>query len=546
MLYTNPHGIQVFLLLNSSYLMNSIRTSMKKTSHTSVEYIPPGEHYGDLYSCVTSPSPFEQITHESVFYGASVTPRLTSYRWHMTGRVTSQVAENHLVKGGYKVLVITGLFNCRLFNRWRGSVFKLIWPDLIVYLVLYGMVSLVYRFALSEEQKRIFEKMALSCEYFRNVFPISFVLGFYVTIVVQRWWAQYMLIPWPDTICLLANTYIQGQDDRARMIRKNFARYINLAFALSFSRISPRVARRFPTYQHFIEAARSLFLSDIRVGDNFHLRVSWEVVTMATYSYFGFAILGRQFLDTSQGYEKHKIDFYVPIFTLLQFIFYVGWLKVAESLLNPFGDDDDDFDTCDFLDRHFEVSYMIVDVMHKSYPETLNNYWDNSSFQLATVSSACDHQGYKNSSHSKKSQNSQKNSKQEKLSPVIKYYMESPGTPSPRGLQSPSAATPRTRGQRSRCNQTYNRVNACVGTQDDLPPSAVTPNDHPPSGSPGSLHTTRVYIPAINDHLGGHDGALDATPVSRDLPDHPEDDPEISTVSRSCSHQYTNGGFLSK
>ncbi|XP_042890010.1 bestrophin-2-like isoform X2 [Penaeus japonicus] len=393
----------------------------------------------------------------------------------------------------------------KLLFRWRGSVFKLIWPDLIVYLVLYGIVSLVYRFGLSEDQKRVFEKMALSCEYFRNVFPISFVLGFYVTIVVQRWWAQYMLIPWPDTICLLANTYIQGQDERARMIRKNFARYINLAFALSFSRISPRVARRFPTYQHLIEAGylthgeKAIFemmdeqtkhhkiwmplswacqltvraRQEGRVPDDYgqeaivhevtnlryncgklqeyhHMSVPLvytQVVTMATYSYFGFAILGRQFLDTSQGYDKHKIDFYIPIFTLLQFIFYVGWLKVAESLLNPFGDDDDDFDTSDFLDRHFEVSYMIVDVMHKTYPETLSNYWDNNSFQLVSTPNASD-QGNKSNSHSKRSTNSQKNTKPEKLSPVIKYYMESPGTPSPRGLQSPAAATMRTREAR--------------------------------------------------------------------------------------------------
>ena len=40
-------------------------------------------------------------------------------------------------------------------------------------------------------------------------------------------------------------------------------------------------------------------------------------------------------------------------------MFYVGWLKVAESLLNPFGDDDDDFETAEFLDRHLEVCVCV-------------------------------------------------------------------------------------------------------------------------------------------------------------------------------------------
>ncbi|KAL3102666.1 hypothetical protein niasHT_029477 [Heterodera trifolii] len=33
-----------------------------------------------------------------------------------------------------------------------------------------------------------------------------------------------------------------------------------------------------------------------------------------------------------------------PSATMIQFIVYVGWMKVAEALLNPLGDDDDDLE----------------------------------------------------------------------------------------------------------------------------------------------------------------------------------------------------------
>lgn len=78
-------------------------------------------------------------------------------------------------------------------------------------------------------------------------------------------------------------------------------------------------------------------------------------MTLAVYTFFLGTVMGRQYLDPSKNLEKNGIDLYVPIFTILQFFFYMGWLKVAESLVNPFGEDDDDFEVNWLIDRNLQV-----------------------------------------------------------------------------------------------------------------------------------------------------------------------------------------------
>lgn len=39
---------------------------------------------------------------------------------------------------------------------------------------------------------------------------MSFVLGFYVSLIVKRWWEQYKLLPWPDTLALFISAAIPG------------------------------------------------------------------------------------------------------------------------------------------------------------------------------------------------------------------------------------------------------------------------------------------------------------------------------------------------
>lgn len=76
---------------------------------------------------------------------------------------------------------------------------------------IYAKLNLYFNSYIYTLLHRIFEMVVIYCQYFSNLIPLSFVLGFYVNIVVQRWWSQYQLLPWPDSLSLLISTSIQGQ-----------------------------------------------------------------------------------------------------------------------------------------------------------------------------------------------------------------------------------------------------------------------------------------------------------------------------------------------
>lgn len=71
--------------------------------------------------------------------------------------------------------------------------------------------------------------------------------------------------------------------------------------------------------------------------------------------------MGRQMVPSTKtvnGQKYEDPDLYFPLFTALQFCFYVGWLKVAEVLINPFGEDDDDIELNWLIDRHIKVNLL--------------------------------------------------------------------------------------------------------------------------------------------------------------------------------------------
>ncbi|KAL6739656.1 hypothetical protein Aduo_013087 [Ancylostoma duodenale] len=97
-----------------------------------------------------------------------------------------------------------------------------------------------------------------------------------------------------------------------------------------------------------------------------------QVAALATYSFFVFCLLGRQHFDSDD-----EFDTVFPIFTVVQFLFYVGWFKVGQDLMRPFGLDDDDIELSYILDRNLVISFAIVDCLQADQPPEFEPdvYW---------------------------------------------------------------------------------------------------------------------------------------------------------------------------
>ena len=109
-----------------------------------------------------------------------------------------------------------------------------------------------------------------------------------------------------------------------------------------------------------------------------------QVATISVNLYFLAALFGRQYLIPSKSnsgnfdnsdlfpdllipystkipYESHTPDLFIPFFTLIELFCYVGWIKVAEMLLNPFGEDDEDFQINYLIDRNLQVTNNVLE-----------------------------------------------------------------------------------------------------------------------------------------------------------------------------------------
>jgi len=153
----------------------------------------------------------------------------------------------------------TKFVSARLLLKWKGSVYKLITKHWLIWLSCYIFLAIVYRQGLvhwpdRKSNKMMFELLCFYAKKFNGVLPIQFLVGFYVSNVVSRWWQQFQCLPWPDQLALKLANFVPGTDDVHHNLRKFIIRYVNLSNILVFRLVAPRVEKRFPDYDSLVDA----------------------------------------------------------------------------------------------------------------------------------------------------------------------------------------------------------------------------------------------------------------------------------------------------
>uniref|UniRef100_A0A8R1DSW9 Bestrophin homolog n=2 Tax=Caenorhabditis japonica TaxID=281687 RepID=A0A8R1DSW9_CAEJA len=218
--------------------------------------------------------------------------------------------------------------------------------------------------------------------------------------------------------------YLKGNDERGRLLRRSIVRFCVMSQTMVFRDIHIGVRKRFPTLETMVAAGvmtgadlkkfnevesryakywlgfnwsfnllnearregriesaytQNAIAEEIRTfrsGLSLIWTYDWvplplmypQLVFMAVHCYYLVCLVSRQFVINTDAPMTTEIDLAIPFMTIIEFTFYMGWLKVAMDLLNPFGEDEDDFD-CNFLiDRNLTVAMGIVDDTHDDGP----------------------------------------------------------------------------------------------------------------------------------------------------------------------------------
>lgn len=223
-----------------------------------------------------------------------------------------------------------------LLFRWKGSLWKNVWKEYIGYIFAYFLVTIFYRLILTaadevtpaptlvpfinqtnetlsidvlkeiiEGPQEWFTRFISFFESYVQGMPITFILGFYVSLVVNRWWSLYNSLPWPDDVALTLRQVISGWDEKShltedqienlseeeknkiktehleeqRKVRRTIIRYSILSYILAIWPNSKRLQARYYTWNKLEETGlvRRDEKDAVKDADNWWVPMQWSV-----------------------------------------------------------------------------------------------------------------------------------------------------------------------------------------------------------------------------------------------------------------------------
>ncbi|EGT37051.1 hypothetical protein CAEBREN_16131 [Caenorhabditis brenneri] len=256
----------------------------------------------------------------------------------------------------------------RLLRKWKGSVVKAVWAELLVWICLYALIAMIIFWVIPIENRTALRKEADRLDNLLGILDIKFMLGFFVTIVVDRWKTILQNISFIETVALSVSTIIRGTDDNSRLARRSIIRYLVLSQAMVYRDISMRVRRRFPTMKSLMEAG-FIFENELHELEQTETGYNKYWVPINWCNSIVWRMQEQKYIEAPVS-TNNVLNWYrcIPLIPATSFFLYLGWMKVAEALLNPFGEDDDDFEGNWVIDKNIKTGMQIVDESHAECP----------------------------------------------------------------------------------------------------------------------------------------------------------------------------------
>uniref|UniRef100_A0A8R1HR69 Bestrophin homolog n=1 Tax=Caenorhabditis japonica TaxID=281687 RepID=A0A8R1HR69_CAEJA len=311
--------------------------------------------------------------------------------------------------------------------RLKGSLWKLIWREMLGWTVLIVFLYMVYVNLLKGSEYEPYYKLLIDMT--KDVptdGTLTFLLSYMTYNSLTRWQDTFKCLAWPENVAFLYKQYCNKKamtEHEAKCLNRSVARYLTVFYILLFRDVSSDVRDLFPTFKDLVqpgiltadevnllkssrlnansphywvpidwivvlirsryksgrhakdsimtEVQYKTFITEInklrgRTGDV--LSYDWVPLPLALFQSLTifvystlivncFQMQGRIITSGKSGFSELFVE---SMSTLPFSMLYLSFQRISQVIINPFGQDDDDFEVQYLIDRHIKVLNEIL------------------------------------------------------------------------------------------------------------------------------------------------------------------------------------------